>query len=363
MALLQELKFNIIKKRVEMNLFRILLFVILTINISCAQTNDDELFVAHWNVENLFDTNNDPKTNDDEFLSAGAKEWNEERLDRKMYNLARVIRAMNNNNGPDLLGICESEHQHLLDSLSKNYLSDKNYKTAYLESPDGRGIDNGIIYNADKLSLLNIKGYETRFSDNYDTRLVLLGTFLLNKKDTLYFFVNHWPSRRGGQEASEPRRIRVAETLRVVIDSLFTINPKSKIIIAGDFNDEPTNISITETLGAYPFVCDSLDPKLLPQDFETNLFNASYKAWYDGLGSYFYQQDFSMLDQIIISRELLIGNKIIYDCNSFDVFKPDFMITRTGKFKGAPFPTYGGNRYLGGYSDHYPVTIKLKLLD
>lgn len=346
-----------------MNLLKILLLIIAVTNLSCAQNDKNELFVSHWNVENLFDTSNDPLTDDDEFLSSGAKEWNEERLERKLYNLARVIRSMNDGNGPDLLGICESEHQHLLDSLVKNFLSDKNYKTAYLESPDGRGIDNGIIYNSDKLELLGINGYETKFGDNYDTRLVVLGTFLLNKKDTIYFFVNHWPSRRGGQESSEPRRIKVAETLKSVVDSLLTKNQKSKIIIVGDFNDEPTDISITETLGAYPFLCDSLDPKLIPQDFETNLFNTSYKAWSDGMGSYFYQDDFSMIDQIIISKELLLGNKLSYECNSFDVFKPDFMITRTGKFKGAPFPTYGGNRYLGGYSDHYPVTIKLKLLD
>lgn len=346
-----------------MKFLKTLILLVAISHLSCAQIENRELFIGHWNVENLFDAENDPKTNDDEFLISGAKEWNQERLDRKLYNLARVIRAMNNGNGPDLLGICESEHQHLLDSLTGKYLSDKNYKSAYLESPDGRGIDNGIIYNADKLSLLNIKGYETKFSDNYDTRLVLLGTFLLNKKDTIYFFVNHWPSRRGGQESSEPRRIRVAETHKAVVDSLFNDNSKSKIIIVGDFNDEPTDISITETLGAYPFLCDSLDPKLIPQDLETNLFNTSYKAWSDGIGSYFFQDNFSMIDQIIISRELLTGDKVIYDCDSFDVFRPEFMITRTGKFKGAPFPTYGGNRYLGGYSDHYPVTAKFRILD
>ncbi len=344
-----------------MNLSKILLLVLLTFNLSCAQVVKNELFVAHWNIENLFDTIDDSNTSDEEFLSTGKKEWTNERLEQKLYNLARVIRSMNNNNGPDLLGVCESEHEYLLDSLAKSFLSDKNYKAVSIESPDFRGIDNGIIYNTDRLSLLSAKGYETKFGNNYNTRVIFLGTFLLDKTDTIYFFVNHWPSRRGGQEQSEPGRIKVAQTHKTIVDSILFNNPKSKIIIVGDFNDEPTNRSVMETLGAAPFLCDSIDTKSLFEDSETKLFNTSYKAWVDGFGSYFYQEHFNMLDQIIISKNLIAGSDIGYECNSFEVYKPDFMITHTGKFKGAPFPTYGGNRYLGGYSDHFPVTAKFKL--
>ena len=125
-----------------MKLLNLLLIVFTLSNFSCAQQNDDTLFVAHWNLENLFDTIDDPKTDDAEFLSGSAKEWSEERLDKKFYNLARVIRSMNNNDGPDLLGVCEVEHQSLLDSMLNKYLKDKSYKVGYLESPDGRGIDN-----------------------------------------------------------------------------------------------------------------------------------------------------------------------------------------------------------------------------
>jgi predicted extracellular nuclease len=336
-----------------------LLFIIITFtSFSCAQNNNDTLFVAHWNVENLFDTMDDPKTSDEEFLPSGSKEWNDERLDKKMYNLSRVIRSMNNNNGPDLLGVNEVEHQHLLDSIIIRYLSDKSYKTAYLESPDGRGIDNGIIYDSRRFSLLNTKGHKVDMGGEYETRLILEGSFLFENSDTIHFFVNHWPSRRGGEEASEVKRISAANTLKNAVDSLLSLNNKDKIIIVGDFNDEPTNISITEYLKAQPFFCDSLDHENLPEDFETNLFNLSYKAWFDGLGSYKYKDDFNMLDQIIISRELLLGNKIKFICGSFEVFKPYMMVTRTGKFQGAAFPTYGGTRYLGGYSDHFPVAAK-----
>jgi endonuclease/exonuclease/phosphatase family metal-dependent hydrolase len=341
-----------------MKILNFLLITLTLTNFACAQQNGDTLFVAHWNVENLFDTIDDPKTEDEEFLPAGTKEWTDERLDKKMYNLSKVIRSMNNDNGPDLLGVCEVEHQALLDTMISKYLSDQPYKTAYLESPDGRGIDNGIIYNSKKFSILDTKGHRVDMGGEYETRLILEGMFLFEEKDTIYFFVNHWPSRRGGEDESEVRRISAAKTLRSVVDSIMNKNIRSNVIIVGDFNDEPTNISITENLKAQPFFCDSLDHENMPEDSGTDLFNLSYKAWFDGLGSYKYKDDFNMLDQIIISKKLLLGEKIKYVCNSFEVYKPDLMVTRTGKFEGAPFPTYGGSRFLGGYSDHYPVAAK-----
>ena len=204
-----------------MKLFKFLLFVVTLSNFACAQQKVDTLFVAHWNLENLFDTIDDPKTDDKEFVSGSAKEWSEERLDKKLYNLARVIRSMNNNNGPDLLGVCEVEHQDLLDSMLNKYLEDKSYKVGYLESPDGRGIDNGIIYNSKIFKMLDIKGLKVNLVNGYDTRLILFGTFLFQQKDTIYFFVNHWPSRRGGEVESEPRRITAAKTLRTEVEATF----------------------------------------------------------------------------------------------------------------------------------------------
>jgi len=338
--------------------FNLFLIVLTITNIACAQQKVDTFYVAHWNLENLFDTIDDPKTEDEEFIIGGTKEWSNERLDKKLYNLARVIRSMNNNNGPDLLGVVEVEHQNLLDTMLIKYLNDKPFKIAYLESPDGRGIDNGIIYNSSKFSLIDIKGFKVDLGDGSNTRLILDGSFLFEKKDTIHFFVNHWPSRRGGEDETEGKREKAARTLRVEVESLFAKNKNSKIIIVGDFNDEPTNLSITDYLKAAPFFCDSLDENDLKKDEQTDLFNLAYKSWFDGNGSYFYKDDFNMLDQIIISKELLIGNDIKYVCNSFEVYKPYLMVTRTGKFKGAPFPTYGGSRYLSGYSDHFPVIAK-----
>lgn len=337
-----------------------LMFFALSI-FSFAQIKNDTLFVAHWNLENLFDTIDDPKTEDEEFLPGGSKEWTQDRLDKKIYNLSRIIRSMNDYRGPDLLGVCEVEHQSVLDTMINNYFSDKNYKIAYLESPDGRGIDNGLIYNNNRLSLLALNGLTVDIGQDHNTRLILFATFLLDKKDTLNYFVNHWPSRSGGQEASEWRRIKAAETLRKSVDEILTKNMSSKIIIVGDFNDEPTNISITENLKAQPFICDSTLESDLVEDKNTDLFNLSYQSWSKGEGSYFYRSDFNMLDQIIVSKELLVSDGLHYICNSFEVYKPKLMVTQTGKYEGAPFPTYGGQRYLGGYSDHFPVIAKFNM--
>ena len=340
------------------------IIIFLTLSFfSCAQTKNDILFVAHWNLENLFDTADDPKTSDEEFTPNGQNQWTQERLDSKLYNLSRVIRSMNNDNGPDLLGVCEVEHQSLLDSMISKYLSDKLYGVAYLESPDGRGIDNGLIYNKQKISLLNVDGLKVDIVPDSQTRLILFATLLLDKKDTLYFFVNHWPSRRGGESESESRRISAAKALRETVDSLYNKNIKSKVIIVGDFNDEPTNVSITENLKAAPFFCDSSNTSNLKEDLSTDLFNLSYASWERGEGSYFYHDDFNMLDQIITSKDLITGTSINYICHSFEVYKPDLLVTRSGKYKGAPFPTYGGSRYLGGYSDHFPVIAKFKISD
>jgi endonuclease/exonuclease/phosphatase family metal-dependent hydrolase len=332
----------------------ILFLFLLSVNNFVFPQHKDTIAIASWNLENLFDTVNDVNKNDEEFTPSSRKEWTVDRLNTKLYNLSRVIRSMNNYKGPDILGVCEVEHQSLLDSLIVKFFHDKNYKVAYKESPDGRGIDNGLIYNADLFSLLSVKGYTIKLDDGYPTRLVLNVNLLTRDNDTLHVYVNHWPSRRGGQEKSEKNRVRAAETLKHDVENNFNQNSKSKIIILGDFNDEPNNNSILKELNAVPFYCDNTNYV----ETYKELYNLAYPSFAEGLGSYKYRDDWNMLDQVIISGTLIDSKNIHYVCNSFEVYKPSIMITRSGKYKGAPFPTYGGSRYLGGYSDHYPVVTK-----
>jgi len=338
-------------------------YLILIINLvflsslSFSQSKGDTLFIAFWNLENLFDTIDDTEKRDEQFLPNGDREWTDERLDIKLNHLSRVIHSMNISNGPDLLGVCEVEHQSMLDSLITKHLDDMNYKTAYVESPDKRGIDNGLIYDSNKFELLSVKGDTVHLKGNWPTRPIVNVKLIYKSVDTLSVYINHWPSRSRGREKSEPNRITAASTLRKSVDKEFAINPNAKIIIIGDFNDEPTNLSILETLSANPFRCDSLNIEF---SFNTKneLFNASYQAFEDGLGTYKYRGDWNMLDQIIISGDLITNPDFYYICNSFNIYKPSFMVTQSGKYEGTAFPTYGGRRYLGGYSDHFPVTAK-----
>jgi endonuclease/exonuclease/phosphatase family metal-dependent hydrolase len=348
---------NLFGLNFRMNKVLILAASLFIFSLNTYSQQTDTISVAFWNLENLFDTVDDPNKNDEEFLPSGDKEWTAEKLETKLYNLSRIIRSMNDCNCPDILGVCEVEHQHLLDILVSKFFSDKNYKLAYLESPDGRGIDNGLIYNSKLFSLLFVKGDTVKLDDNYPTRLVLYVGLLTKDKDTLHVYVNHWPSRRGGEAESEPNRIRAAETVRASVDKNFELNNRSKIIIIGDFNDEPNNVSILNSLKATPFYCDTT--RYIGSQAE--LYNLSYPSFADGIGSYKYRDDWNMLDQIIVSGALINSENFYYVCNSFKVYKPEVMVTKSGKYEGAPFPTFGGKIYLGGYSDHFPVVAEFIL--
>lgn len=331
----------------------------------------DILFVASWNVENLFDIYDDPLKNDDEFLPTSKKEWTEERYEKKLSNLARVIRAMNDGEGPDLLGMQEVENEKVANDLIKIFFKDKNYKISHMEGPDDRGIDCALIFNADKFEFLGNIGdtvslyvSEDNLSESVEklkTRLILTTKLLFfQTQDTFYVIVNHWPSRRGGQQESEINRIAAAQTLKRRVNLIFneTFNPK--VIIVGDFNDEPTNVSIERYLGALPLnafeECNKM-PKF-------NLYNLAYDKHKAGEGTLKHQDKWNLIDQIIVNGSLLNPriSSIIYYYNTFEIFKPNFMVTQKGKYAGTPFPTFAGDRYLGGYSDHFPVIAKFVVL-
>lgn len=342
------------------NFFLGFIVILGSILVRC-QPQDDTLYLAFWNQENLFDTIDDPSIDDEAFLPNGELEWTEDRLDKKMYNLARIIRTMNDGNGPDILGVCEVENQAVLDDMVNRFLSDLKYKTAYLESPDNRGIDNGLIFKKEKFKLLNVQADTVHLADGWPTRLIYGANLLTSENKKITVFVNHWPSRSGGQTESEPKRIAAAHTLRSAVDRIFQADSNANIFIIGDLNDDPVNISVLETLNAHPIKCDSLTSEY---EFSSGceLFNLSYENYEKGEGSFKYKDNWNMLDQIIVSGSLIIGSDINYVCNSFEVFKPDLIVTRSGQYKGTPFPTYGGKRYLGGYSDHFPVVAKFKIL-
>lgn len=314
--------------------------------LSEARSDTTYFYAANWNLQNLFDTLKDKDKNDGDFLPDGPMHWTGERMKTKLGNIARVIEFMNQGHGPDLLGVEEVEHKSLLKSIIEDYMKDDRYEISYAESPDNRGIDNGLIFNKKIFKLEKVNTITVNLADGWPTRYILESDFVYRGKP-LYVFVNHWPSRSGGAEKSEANRDSAASALKRRTSELLKANKNADIIVIGDFNDDPSNRSITKVLDA-----EEMDGGSSPDSL---LINLSYESFKKGLGSFLYRDSWNMLDQMIVSKGLFADSPVRYSPESFEVIKPEFMVTKSGKFKGSAFPTYGGKRYLGGYSDHFPV--------
>jgi endonuclease/exonuclease/phosphatase family metal-dependent hydrolase len=321
----------------------------------CAGALPERFVVAWWNLENLFDTVNDPDPlpqfgTDDEFLPEGARQWTDDRYWKKLENLARAIRSMNNGSGPDVMGVCEVEHEHILNDLIRKYLPDLGYATAYHESPDARGIDIGFLYRRDLLKVQST-GFRTVVlpPDEPPTRDVFYVAFETGW-GPLVCIGNHWPSRRGGAAESEFRRVSAARTCRSLVDSVLSTSPEADIVIVGDFNDEPWDASVASTLRAV----NNRDS--VTTTGSTLLYQCMSHTGTDE-GTYNFHGTWNMLDQCILSRGLLDSAGFSYD--SVEIYKPTFLIEQGGRYAGYPFPTYGGQKYLGGYSDHFPLLLFL----
>ncbi len=332
------------------NFINLLIIILLPLTVSCqVKENVDSFYVANWNIENLFDTSDDPQINDSEFLPESNKQWTEDKLDRKINNLAKVINFMNNGCGPDILGFQEIENINVLKMLIYKF-QDRDYIIVHRDSPDARGIDVALIYDRNVFDIYSVDTVFVELPTNYKTRFILhVGLIHKASNSLINFFVNHWPSRRGGEVKSERNRFAAASTLRKHIDSLFSVN-ENKIIIMGDFNDEPNNESINKVLDARKLDCSETKNNLL--------INTSFSKFENGEGSYRYGSNWNMLDQIIISSNFILDKKLKYDCESFEVIKPDFIIAKEGEKRGTILPTYSGNKYYCGYSDHFPVGAK-----
>jgi len=323
--------------------------------VSPQNIKKDTLTFAFWNMENLFDTIHDLNKNDYEFTPEGAKEWTEKRLLHKLENMSEVIKKMSDKDGPDILGMCEVEHQTLVDLMLNKFFQKKNYRVAYRESPDKRGIDNGLIYNKDEFILISVEAISVELPTHYPTRDILQVLLKSKNNDSIYVFVNHWPSRRGGLEKSEKNRFVAAQTLKNSIQELININKNFNILVMGDFNDTPTDRSFIQVLNAKP-----VPSYLMKYEDSSNVFlyNLAYDLAVKGYGSLSFRKEWNMLDQFLISKNLITEDSFTYLLGSFQIFKPEIIIQDSGKYKGSPFPTYGGKNYLGGYSDHFPVIAK-----
>lgn len=327
-------------------------FLLLLIFASFQLYGQEQSRFMFYNAENLFDIYNDSIKNDDEFTPQGEKYWNSKKYNEKLYNIYKVIAAVGEWNPPDIIGLCEIENRLVLEELIKfTPLSKLNYEIIHFESPDQRGIDVALFYNSKNYSVIESRPIPVVI-DGRPTRDILHAKLQYKKSDTIHFFINHWPSRWGGQINSEPRRIAAAEILRQTVDSIYTLDEKANIIIAGDLNDYPTDKSIIEVLKA-----KSSFEKILNNE----LYNVSYYLQEEkDQWSHKYREEQGILDQIIVSGSLLNSKETFVDLDHSGVFKAPFLIEKDeSNFGEKTFRTYIGFKYNGGFSDHLPVFIDI----
>ena len=316
-------------------------------------------YVANWNVENLYDTEDDPDNpGDDEFLPNNpTTRWTQVRYETKLDNLARVIVGMNGGDGPDVLGIQEVENADVVRDLVDR-LDGRPYGIVHVDSPDPRGIDSALIFRRDRFSMLESHTYEVDLKWRLTTRDILHAVFEDRNGEKIHAFVNHWPSRGGGAQLSEPNRFAAARTLANAIARVFQREPQARIVVLGDFNDEPTSQSIRVVLNVAPYPSRS---GYVP----SRLYNLASQTSAKGWGSFFRafegNTEWRMYDQIIVSGTLLQNARMEQDL--FWVDKPEYMQEKSGREKGAPVPTFENQEfYHGGYSDHFPVGARFTYL-
>ena len=319
-------------------------------------------FVANWNVENLYDAVDDPDNDgDDEFLPNNVTtRWTQVRYETKLDNLAQVISGMNGGEGPDVLGLQEVENEDVVRDLVDR-LPNKRYGIVHSDSPDFRGIDTAMIFNRGRFSLLESHAYKIPLKWG-DTRDILHAVLEDRDDDKLHVLVNHWPSRGGGIEASEMKRVVAARALAKAIERIYRREPAARIVVLGDFNDEPSDRSIRDVLDVefYPSTSGEYDP--------AKIYNLASGKAEEGWGSFHHSfrgnVEWRMYDQIMASGALLQNAGGRRSEISLWVDKPAFMVEERGRDKGAPVPTFENQEdYQGGYSDHFPIGVRFAYLD
>lgn len=308
--------------------------------------------VAFYNVENLFDVQNDSLTNDDERTPEGKDKWTPDRYALKLKHISRVLSEIGKKESrrmPDLIGICEIENRGVLeDLLREESLQMGNYGIVHYDSPDLRGVDVALYYNKDCFIPIESKSVALPLRDSKNklkTTRDQLVVFGLLDGEPIYISVNHWPSRSGGQTLSAPLRMQAAALQKRILDSILNIDPQARFITMGDFNDDPTDPSIKYGLGT------SRKSEDLPGYL---CFNPMEKLYTSGMGTLAYRDKWSLFDQILLNGNWF-NNNTGYGYWKAGIYQPDYLKTSNGSFRGYPFRTYAGGTYQGGYSDHFPV--------
>ncbi|MFI5219649.1 MAG: endonuclease/exonuclease/phosphatase family protein [Bacteroidia bacterium] len=312
--------------------------------------------IGFYNLENLFDTIDGPN-NDAEFLPDGANLYTGKVYLDKLSKLADVISLIGTDASPDglsIMGCAEVENKSVLTDLTHQpKLAARHYEIVHYDSPDERGIDVGLLYNPKYFKpifseplFIDIKNEDG--SPRY-TRDILYVTGMYDGEQ-IHILVGHWPSRRGGEEASAPYREKAARVCKHKIDSITKLNADAKILVMGDLNDDPVSPSVAIVLKA-------------KGEKEKVKKGSLYNPWMDyymkGIGTLAYNDAWNLFDQILLTPAFISKNKTGYFFKEADIFSKPWMVQKTGRFKGYPLRTYDFNKYIGGYSDHFPTYVVL----
>ncbi|NND62011.1 MAG: endonuclease/exonuclease/phosphatase family protein [Flavobacteriaceae bacterium] len=315
--------------------------------------------IAFYNLENLFDYEDDPITFDDDRTPDGKDHWTPEIYEAKLKNMAKVISEIGQDvtgTAPAIIGVCEIENRRVLEDLvNQDPLVGKDYGIVHFDSPDRRGIDVALLYQKKVFTPTDYKNHELKIYDNNDvtkrifTRDQLLVSGVLDG-EKIHFIINHWPSRSGGEARSRPKRIKAAKLNMKIIDSLMSDDPYAKIITMGDLNDDPTSPSVKDILKA---------KKKREKVGLRELYNPMEEMYKKGLGTLAWRDGWNLFDQIIISSELLKKDYSTYRFYKAGIFNKTYLANPRGRYKGYPYRSFADGGYTGGYSDHFPVYIYL----
>ena len=305
--------------------------------------------LVFYNLENIFDTQDDPRTLDDDFTPTGPKKWTKKRYRRKLRKLAGTIHKLGKITSgklPPVVGVAEVENRNVLEDLiNTKPLNRYSLGIVHHDSPDERGIDTALLYDQECFEVIRSEAIPLLVFNEEGVRDYTRDILHIEGKlngEQLHVFVNHWPSRRRGEEVTEQRRLIASETLSHFMLEIAESHPNSNFIVMGDFNDGPKAKSLQH-------LKNSLD-----------LYNPMEKLASPERGSANYRRSWSLFDQILISPSFFNYEKGSHSFAHANIFDAHFLKEWKGRYRGNPFRTYVGKKYIGGYSDHFPVYIQLK---
>lgn len=335
-------------------LYLVLLFAPL-LTLLAQEKRYDIYAVGFYNLENLFDTIHQQGKNDYEFLPDGVNKWSTKKYSNKIKNIAMVLDDMASSvpsSGLAAVGVCEVENAAVLrDLVSCGPLVRRGWSFAHFEGPDSRGVDCALLYNP-KLFKPTDAWLVPYTAAKRDTTYITRGFLVVKGEiggEVLHLIVNHWPSRY----AKSPVRERAGVLVRQLKDSIVGTDPKAKVIILGDLNDNPDNKSVSESLGAVRNKKDASTAVSL------------YNPWWnilrqEGRGTQKYRGKWNLFDQIIVNGNLVNGGNSVLSFYKAEIFSRDYMFQSKGKYKGSIKRTHAGGVWLNGYSDHLPVIVYLR---